>query len=486
MTTDLQKGIRSTQLTREEPEVDNKEPWKDDKLQRQRAADALANLVKAQRGPFVISLDGDWGTGKTFFLKRWKQQLENDKIRVIYFNAWQDDFLGDPLVPMLAQIMDSVGTRPSQRKANSTWRTLLPWCRRERRLQGDDVDIRIRKRISESARSLAYRNVQGLTNKFVGVTLPDFGDNIIKAYRHQDESRNRLREALGEMSKSKQSQFPLVFIVDELDRCRPDFAIATLERTKHMFDIPGLVFVYGVNRRELCKSIASVYGAIDTDAYFRRFFDMDFTLPGDDRRRYCEYLAEYYDIPAHIAAARLPRGGTFVHAVPTILTAIDSLSLRDIEQCIRIAGFIAINLAHGKSPLHYRTIIAVIVIRLMNSDLYRRFTNGDHVAGEMIDWLAGRVTASSSDQHWLILIQAPLYAMCDEGRPKEDAVVHQFERFRQDRGDDHVTLLAESTKNLSDNDYSSVLSKLQQYSSDAHWRPARTELVELMELAAAR
>ena len=223
MTTDEREDIRSAQLTREEPRIDDKEPWKDDKLQRRRAADALANLVKAQRGPFVISLDGEWGTGKTFFLKRWKQQLENDKMRVIYFNAWQDDFFGDPLVPMLGQIMNTV----------------------------EDADIR--KRISESVTCLAYRNVQGLANKFTGATLPDFGDNVLKAYERQNESKNRLRKALDKMTKLTKPQSPLVFIVDELDRCRPDFAIATLERMKHVLDIPGLVFVYGVIVREALR-----------------------------------------------------------------------------------------------------------------------------------------------------------------------------------------------------------------------------------------
>lgn len=59
MTTDQERDARLTQLTREESKVDEKEPWIDDKLKRQQAADALANLIKAQRGPFVIALDGD-------------------------------------------------------------------------------------------------------------------------------------------------------------------------------------------------------------------------------------------------------------------------------------------------------------------------------------------------------------------------------------------------------------------------------------------
>ena len=64
---------------------------------------------------------------------------------------------------------------------------------------------------------------------------------------------------------------PLLFIIDELDRCRPTFAIELLERVKHIFDVPNIAFVFGINRDELVKSLESVYGGIDAGTYLRRF-----------------------------------------------------------------------------------------------------------------------------------------------------------------------------------------------------------------------
>ena len=69
----------------------------------------------------------------------------------------------------------------------------------------------------------------------------------------------------------EETRQPLVFVIDELDRCRPTFSIELLERVKHIFDVPGMVFVFGVNRNELCSSIKSIYGEIDADVYLRRF-----------------------------------------------------------------------------------------------------------------------------------------------------------------------------------------------------------------------
>lgn len=458
MTTDEQRYIiRSTRLTREEPQMNDEEPWADDRLKRQPAAEALTNLIRTQHGPFVVSLDGDWGTGKTFFLKRWRRQLEMDGMRVIYFNAWQDDFFEDPLVPMLAQIMNTVN------------------------------DVAIRKAISEPVKALVCRNVQSVAHRFTGVTLPKFGDDILETYNCQVKHRERLREELKKLSTDQ-----LVFIVDELDRCRPDFAIATLERTKHVLDIPGLIFVYGINRREMCKSIASVYGDIDTDVYVRRFFDMEFTLPVSDSREYCSYLAKQYDMEIKVNNARLDDGAWFIEAVSGVLSTIGDLSLRDVEQCIRIATFVIINMTHGKGIFHYKAIVAVIVVRLVNKELYQRFVHGEHVAGQMIDFLAKCTKRSSGIPRWLVDIQGPLYAVCDESVP-DGYVTASGELTRLLSGDSTTepVLLANATTSLGKAQLGEVLSTLERWLREVSAiggrvilsRQWRLRLVALLELA---
>lgn len=466
------EDTRSARLFRDEPAVKTNRPWDDDKLERQVAANTLANLVKNQKGPFVVSLDGKWGTGKTFFLKRWKQQLENDGIRCVYFNAWRDDFFEDPLVPFLAEIM-----RTTQ-------------------------DFGIRRRVSESFRDLAYRNVQSLTSRYTGVNLPELGDDIVRTYDCQTKTRSRLREALIDLVKSLQSK-PLVVIIDELDRCRPDFAIATLERTKHILSIPGLVFVYGINRRELCKSVASLYGNINADVYVRRFFDIVFPLPAVNSHEYCTYLTEQYEIPTNVNASGSRDGTSLVTEVPAILSTLDGLSLRDIEQCIRIVAFVASNLEQGNYPLDYQTIVAVAVIRLMNNDLYQRFARGEHVAGQMIDYFQqstiagpswsqpidfpwhGRVDSTVAGSSWLSSVQGPLYALCDEQVP--DGRMSAYDELKELMDAEHTgkqvpepTLLAGYTRSMPPELFDVLVKDIES------WRSKRwhSTLGSLMELAA--
>ena len=84
---------------------------------------------------------------------------------------------------------------------------------------------------------------------------------------------------------------PLVIMIDELDRCRPSYAIELLEVAKHLFAVDNVVFVLAVNRAELVHSVKALYGSgFDAEGYLRRFFDLDFQLPEPDRKRFVSDL----------------------------------------------------------------------------------------------------------------------------------------------------------------------------------------------------
>ena len=237
-------------LKLDEPQVAQDEPWKDDALGRDQIARRLTNLIATQSSPFTISIHGNWGTGKTFLLKRWQAQLKHDGFKAIYFNAWEDDSSDDPLLAMLGQLAEHFSEEGIRGIAKQIFRTAIPLFR---------------------------QNALGLLEKHTGFTLEleerykekDFFD----AYLQQRSTRNELNSQLCELSAKvrENTGHPTIFIVDELDRCRPTFAIELLERVKHIFDAPDLVFIFGVNRDELCKSLQSVYGQIDADTYLRRF-----------------------------------------------------------------------------------------------------------------------------------------------------------------------------------------------------------------------
>ena len=56
----------------------------------------------------------------------------------------------------------------------------------------------------------------------------------------------------------------LVFLIDELDRCRPTYAVETIEKIKHLFSVPGIIWVLVMNKEQIESSIQKVYGTINS------------------------------------------------------------------------------------------------------------------------------------------------------------------------------------------------------------------------------
>ena len=258
-----------------EPDVSAADPWADDVLDREQLAARLTNLIQNQSAPFTFSIHGNWGTGKTFLLRRWQKDLEAQGFKAIYFNAWEDDFSADPLLAILGQMSEY--------------------------FKEDGLKARARP-AAEAALPLIQENALGVLKATTGLTLKvnqdQGGKAFLEAYLEQKATKDKLKKLLAEMSAAvlAATGHPMVFIIDELDRCRPTFAIELLERVKHIFDVPNLVFIFGLNRDELCKSLQSVYGEIDSDVYLRRFFDMEFTLPEVDTKSFAEHLIKKFEL----------------------------------------------------------------------------------------------------------------------------------------------------------------------------------------------
>ena len=327
---EILEAQKSIALKLNEPEVDFENPWADDLLARKEIASRLTNLVANQEPPLTVSLHGQWGTGKTFMLRRWQRDLESQGFKAIYFNAWEDDFCDDPplaFVGQLSEYFKETGLGALARRA---------------------ADVAI---------PLILENLTGILKAKTGMTLSvaEFKSRektLLDNYFDQRATKDELRKALTELSAKVaiDTGHPLVFIVDELDRCRPTFAIELLERVKHIFDVPNIVFVFGLNRDELCKSLTSVYGDIDVDVYLRRFFDFEFNLREVDSQRYAEHLIERFNLGqvfqelSNTGRRREPVDDyqSYRRIVPRLWSAL-GLSLRDIDYGIRLLALLTRN-----------------------------------------------------------------------------------------------------------------------------------------------
>ena len=393
----LKKGLV---LKQEEAEISPGQPWADDVLEREQIGTALTNLVSSETNPLVIGLNGAWGTGKTFVLKRWQQELEMSGYKSIYFNAWEDDFCDDPLIAIIGQLSDS--------------------------LKGAKFK-KIAETVKEHLKSILIENARGFLSKTTGLTISDealekLADQALKSYSEQRANKDRLKNELEKMSKAvkAQTRHPLIFIIDELDRCRPTFAIELLERVKHIFNIPNMVFIFGINRNELCAAVKSVYGEIDADVYIRRFFDMEFTLPKPNAEEFCKNLIVKYKLGAFFSEMSKfadhnmhRKDFNDIDLYFPLLCSHFNLSLRDIEHCMTSMIFASRNIKkqHRMFPL---IVGILIILRLKNNSLYQDFIAGKCLASKVINYIdpafeEGKVGGAKF--HLLYTVRAQLYCM---------------------------------------------------------------------------
>ncbi|HAS8442505.1 TPA: hypothetical protein I7740_25080, partial [Vibrio vulnificus] len=99
----------------------------------------------------------------------------------------------------------------------------------------------------------------------------------------------KLAEAFVETFKQEQNpkQYPVYVLIDELDRCRPSYAIEIIESVKHFFNTKNFVFVVATDTEQLQHSVKAVYGeGFDAHSYLSRFFHKTVTLPAPSMTEY--------------------------------------------------------------------------------------------------------------------------------------------------------------------------------------------------------
>ncbi|MFT5061849.1 MAG: hypothetical protein ACI9AX_002180 [Polaromonas sp.] len=251
----------------------------DDPLDRAASGKALSGLVERIEDPMVIALDGGWGTGKSWFLKRWVGQHRldyPDQARTVYFDAFAHDYLDDPLVAVMGVLIAEL--EPDSAAEKDTWTKIktAAW--------------KLRK---PAARIALAVGTGGATE--VGGAAPDEGAKALGKlatetadnFWDKEASRRDAMEEFGAALKAltlsvgeEGTPRKLVIVVDELDRCRPDYALSLLEVIKHFFAVDHVHFVLGVNLAELENMVRVRYGTQEGAAlYLQKFVTLTMELP---------------------------------------------------------------------------------------------------------------------------------------------------------------------------------------------------------------
>lgn len=334
--------MNNLRLTVPEPQIKLYEQGFEGVCKLGRASDGqkLSDLVERIAEPMVIALDAPWGAGKSVFLKCWVgEHAKLDKATTVYFDAFKHDYMDDPLVSIVGALDERVSSLPEPVKEGSKFaegmkslKKYAPAVGRGLLRMGVSVATAgVITNIDNHSETL-WDEVADAGGKELGTLTKEFW----KAEEIRRHAMDAFRETLRSIATPEQK---LVIVVDELDRCRPDYALNLLEVIKHFFDVPNVHFVLGVNLKELANSVKARYGAgVNAEKYLQKFVTLSMPLTARSRFRPTNDAAQKH---LEYCASELGFGYTGKsEALANYVGLVElhvGLSLRDVEKVATLA-----------------------------------------------------------------------------------------------------------------------------------------------------
>lgn len=338
--------------------------FEDDLFNRKKFWESLANLIlNSWNESLTISIDANRGEWKTTFLKMWKNYLiserssEEKKLNIIYFDSFKNDYIEDPFIPLFWEIINNfwLDKKTLKDKWINLIKWILPllwkvWARWVMKWDNEQIDNDLEKLLEWDIVSQIWKTLEEYIKK----------DSLVKDFKLTIE-------------KLIEEKWQIIFIIDELDRCRPDFALRLLERIKHFFDIKGLYFVLWINKKQILNYINKIYWNIESEEYLQKFIDIETNLHkniserNSDYEKYIDYLMkkQYNDIFNPFS----DRIESMIELF-SFLSKHYSISFRELE---KIFNYLVLTYKSLKEPNKLNShflIITLLFIRVKNSHIY--------------------------------------------------------------------------------------------------------------------
>jgi P-loop domain protein, KAP family len=280
--------------TLEKPTFDTQDEFK-----RKPIAENIIRLLTSDINLSPMVIDGGWGTGKTEFCQKLIRLMEQQQLNYqpVYIDAFRSDHSGEPLLALLAEIIktctpEDTDGQPSEKRKNITrkvaraagfvMKTVAKAAvghvlkqNLENLEEGMSQIINDEQEAKNAAATVAGAATT-LASHSIDVTIDATVEALLKEQIEAEKNLETLKACLKELAAGK----PIILFIDELDRCRPDYAVDMLEVIKHVFDIENVKVVLVTNTKQLCAAINHRYGAeVDAQKYLDKFLKYSFALP---------------------------------------------------------------------------------------------------------------------------------------------------------------------------------------------------------------
>ena len=283
------------------------EKQKIDILNRQDYVNQIKNILSTlsqNKKNCSFALDGEWGSGKSFVLNMLEEQIKDDYL-IIRYNAWENDFYEEPLIAILYTFANKLND-----------------------LKSMTLDILTKKLLSKIAKR--FLSIVGKISKTkIGVDVVELGRKGVEKAKeiankekidisfNQNANLQAIIKQISSGLKELAKKYPIVVLVDELDRCLPEYAMKVLERLHHVFNgVENLQVILSIDKEQLSNAVAKIYNLSNINksentnkkhertysdyinSYYKKFFSFEIYLNEGNlnEEKFHEKIAEYENL----------------------------------------------------------------------------------------------------------------------------------------------------------------------------------------------
>ncbi|MGL1040454.1 KAP family P-loop NTPase fold protein [Vibrio vulnificus] len=349
-------------------------------------AQNLTNIFINTSGGFVLAIDASWGEGKTSFIHQLIRNLEcTHNLIPIYYDAFANDFASDTFLSIGATIAIEVEKNFEAKGKSLTTQKQIEHLKSVTKSTAVEL-VKLGANLGLKALTagvIQSSDLEKLAGKaFQSATFGTLELDLNEKFKAYQDAKSNIESYILALESVCESGEKVVFFIDELDRCRPNFAVEVLEKVKHLFPAKNIIFVVSYNKAQLSKIISSVYGVEPEDSlkYLEKFIHIEAKLPSiDSTSQSYKVLFESFMSEFEIAVSlgdhefsRLEE--MFVSLCHTNCLAMNS---REIERAFSYISFCSAALPESKRAELFEYFLPAAMIKVKNNKLFNQVSSGE-------------------------------------------------------------------------------------------------------------
>lgn len=386
-------------------------------------ADRLEDFLLTEQnyvnGGLVVALTSKYGSGKTTFLDMWKDALQSDeekklKFLVVQLNAWESDYFGDPLFSIISALVECFSSTAKDTNQLVEAAKDLGWfataITNQVVAKVSGIDVLAAGNIAEEQKEKRIR---------ADSIIPD----SFSLYQQRKSAMAELKIEINRFVSSSDQK--ILFLVDELDRCRPDYAISYLETIKHIFDTKGAIFILAADRDQLENSAKTEFGQnLNFEEYFRKFIHREVALPSIPTAGYSVLVSQY--ITFYLTKDRhcfMELGQQRREEIAELIQFL-KLTLRQIQEVFRVLGHLMSTTPENQGRLLWSLgagSLLMTILRIGEPTMYKLFSENKAERGEVAEFLK-RIVGGESYAWWFAIVVTGGGVRMEKGETEEEVI----------------------------------------------------------------